>query len=559
MNRDTSPEVAIGANPDLAQEAFGALWRGSRLFWLVVAVLGILFALGIIGFLVRLSDGFADRTRWGYYAAVFSYLITTFQMAPLVSVGLRFTEAHWPRPLARASELFAVVGILNLLWFIPLLRLIPSAKGRQSIWFEWPLAPHLWDTLILGAVVFSGLALLYVNALPDWAAARDRDSGGKGRLWGRLALSWRGSPQQWRWLKTSLLLLGAFYFMGVILLHTLISSDFALSLVPEWKDSLFPAYHAVSGFQGGLAVVIVALFLLRRLGGLKTALGRDQFWCLGRILLAVTLIWFYFWWSGFIIFWYGRRPEERLLLELFMVGPYQLAFYSAFALNFLGPFLLLLWNPIRRSIWGPTLAASMILLGTLFDRIRIFAASFSVKGALEELPPTHWPQISDMAILVGGIAGAVLIYILATRLMPSLSLWAVTEGEHLKVERSFLRLKVRVLARQGKGTEGEEAFSEHQINRDLLSPVFGTPPWYWPAVGFLSLVLLAGIVAFGWLVNRGLGVTGLNRPVMWAFFITNFVFWVGISHAGVMISSILRLAQAEWRRPVTRAAEVLTV
>ncbi len=101
--------------------------------------------------------------------------------------------------------------------------------------------------------------------------------------------------------------------------------------------------------------------------------------------------------------------------------------------------------------------------------------------------------------------------------------------------------------------------SEEQINQTLLWTVLDTPRWFWPVIGFLALVLGGAIVAVTIMVTFGLGVTGLNRPVFWGFMIVNFVFWVGISHAGVMISSILRLCQAEWRRPVTRAAEVLTV
>ena len=101
--------------------------------------------------------------------------------------------------------------------------------------------------------------------------------------------------------------------------------------------------------------------------------------------------------------------------------------------------------------------------------------------------------------------------------------------------------------------------SDREINRDLLRPILATPRWFWIAVALLGLVVLAAMSATGYMVNRGLGVTGLNRPVMWGFFITNFVFWIGISHAGVMLSAILRLSKAEWRRPATRAAEVLTV
>ena len=100
---------------------------------------------------------------------------------------------------------------------------------------------------------------------------------------------------------------------------------------------------------------------------------------------------------------------------------------------------------------------------------------------------------------------------------------------------------------------------QKQINRELLNGVLQMPKW-WPSATVIALVVfLIGMAAFGYMLNKGVGVTGLNRPVYWGFFMVNFVFWIGISHAGIMISAILRLTQAEWRRPVTRAAEVLTV
>ena len=101
--------------------------------------------------------------------------------------------------------------------------------------------------------------------------------------------------------------------------------------------------------------------------------------------------------------------------------------------------------------------------------------------------------------------------------------------------------------------------SDAQINKDLLRPLFEHPRRYWILVGVLGLIVLGASAATGLMFWEGLGMTGLNRPVMWGFFITNFVFWIGISHAGVMLSAILRLSKAEWRRPATRAAEVLTI
>ncbi len=96
-------------------------------------------------------------------------------------------------------------------------------------------------------------------------------------------------------------------------------------------------------------------------------------------------------------------------------------------------------------------------------------------------------------------------------------------------------------------------------NRILLRGQLDTPKWWLPTVLTLGFFVVVGLVIMGFMFNRGLGVTGLSRPVFWGLFITTFVFWVGISHAGIMISAILRLTQAEWRRPVTRAAELLTV
>ncbi|MDA1279279.1 MAG: polysulfide reductase NrfD [Chloroflexi bacterium] len=96
-------------------------------------------------------------------------------------------------------------------------------------------------------------------------------------------------------------------------------------------------------------------------------------------------------------------------------------------------------------------------------------------------------------------------------------------------------------------------------NRVLLNGQLDTPRWWAPAVAILGIAVIIGLLVIGAMINKGLGVTGLGRPVYWGLFITTFVFWVGISHAGIMISAILRLTQAEWRRPVTRAAELLTV
>jgi molybdopterin-containing oxidoreductase family membrane subunit len=101
--------------------------------------------------------------------------------------------------------------------------------------------------------------------------------------------------------------------------------------------------------------------------------------------------------------------------------------------------------------------------------------------------------------------------------------------------------------------------SPTRIDRDLLQFVFHTPLWFWLAGGVLALLVAALVGSVGLLVLFGLQIAGYTNVQYWTVYISHFVFWVGISHAGVMISAILRLTQAEWRRPITRCAEVLAI
>jgi hypothetical protein len=101
-------------------------------------------------------------------------------------------------------------------------------------------------------------------------------------------------------------------------------------------------------------------------------------------------------------------------------------------------------------------------------------------------------------------------------------------------------------------------FTEERINRDLLGPLFKTSGTYYLVVALLAMVALVVFVAWGRQLMYGIGMAGKNRPSFWGLYITTFVFWIGISHAGTLISAILRLVNAGWRRPVTRCAEVIT-
>ena len=434
--------------------ATGNLYRGS------VLLLGVLFALGVVGFILRLRGGVSDTAIWGYHAAVFAFILTTAQAAPMVAIAPRLAKAHWRRPISRSAELFTVVGLFNILLFIPLLWVLPSLdEGRRSLWFYGDLGvmpeymPQIMSTVALLSLVLCGVALLWVSSLPDLAAIRDSSIGRRQRIFARLANGWHGTSRQWNVLYHRLGILGAFYFMMLIFVHFLISVDFAMALIPGWIDALFPATHAHNALQAGVATVLLTMFFLRQFGGYRDYIGLDQFWGLGKLLFALSLLWFWFWFSSFNVLWYGKKPNEQAAIELLMKGPYRAPFIAAFVLNFIVPFLAMMWSPVRKSIWGPTLIATGVLIGTLFDRIRIYVAAFSVAGMGDkhELHDIEkgavLPELPDVLIWIGALAGSVLVYMLAAKVFPVVNIWEQKELLLYKVHKPFHRTEVLVLGK----------------------------------------------------------------------------------------------------------------
>jgi molybdopterin-containing oxidoreductase family membrane subunit len=420
----------------------------SSAFKMALVVTGILFVLAIIGFVVRaVDDGFDEIGPWGYYNAVFSMIFMVTSGAPLAACAFRFTKSHWRRPLSRVAELFSIVGILNLLMFIPMMIFLPSLDNpagvvegqmelRRSIWFEGPIgAPLAWDFVGVAFLVITAMAILWTSAVADMAESRSTATGFKGWLYRRLSGGWYGTKRQWNVQKAGLALLGAFYFMTVVFMHFVFSSDYAQSLIPGWKDSIFPVIYTVTSFQVSLGAILVALFVLRRWGGYEGYIGKSTFWSASKVLLGITLLWIYHMFAFFITFWYGRLEIEQNIIQYLITDTYSIIFILNALFSFVLPFAVLVWNPVRRTDWGPALAGLLVVIGGLLFNIRIFVASANAAPGeklyaffMEHVPAPVYPDVWDVFMVVGGLGGAVFIYLLSTRILPVLSLWEVKEG-----------------------------------------------------------------------------------------------------------------------------------
>lgn len=417
---------------------------------------GVLAAAGIAALLLLAIQRTEPVSRWAYTALTLDFLLSTVQAMPALALLSRATTGYWGIPLRRIADLGVVASLVTTALFILLLAEVPHRVRWASTWNGWPLGGALvWDTLALVLEIVAGLGLLYFAAQPDLAELRDDTH--RGRTLGRNAFvgkfggRWMGTVRRWQVPTLGVTTLGAYYFGIYVYLHYLLTSDLLMSLVPGWHSSDIPPWHVISGVEGGVASAVLALALLRRLGGLERWIGRDVFHACGKLLLALSLLFLYFFWAEFLTYWYGRTPGEIWLLALLMFGPTFVPLVIALCCCFALPFLLLLWGPIRHSVAGPVAASAIIVVGLYFDRIRNYVPAWTQQLPLGTPTPGYhlefvapvpffrYPNWLDVGVMVGAPAAVAFLYLLALYFLPPISLWEFKLDRMLRFSRPYLK------------------------------------------------------------------------------------------------------------------------
>ncbi len=431
---------------------FGLVYKST--LWVLLTI----FLGGVVAFVVKSLDGgihHDERYDWGYFSAISAFVLMAAGSAPLVATALRLTKNHWRRPFSRIAELYAIVGILVVFLYIPLLVMLPPIEGRKTIWFtdQFPGAPVWWDFLGILFLVINGIALLVVSGIPDLAQAVSKSNGKKSAFLKPLVRWWKGSQQQWNIHRLSLISLGATYFLLLIIVQSLINVDFVMSLVPGWKDAIMPAHISLTGIQTGIGLVVITAFLTKTFGNQETKkyFPMESFWSISKIMLALSLLWFYFWFAAMMTLWYGRMPVEQTILKTFMAEAYRWPFLLNFFFSFLLPFLVLIWNPARKSILGPTFVAVSVLIGAFFMTVRLYVPAFGLRDVVGHellfVPEAIGPDFLDIVIIFGVLSGVILLYMLAAKIFPMISIWEFKEGLLYQRVRPLMRENFLVVGR----------------------------------------------------------------------------------------------------------------
>ena len=432
-------------------------------FKLVVGIFGIIALLGIVSMILKIStEGFNTKSGWGYYAAIVSLLLGIFGTAPMVAIAPSIAKADWHRPISRIATMFTLAGISTAILAIPLIFALPplvvNGIRRRSIWFDANIyTPHVFFGIAIIGLFLVGVGLLWVTSIPDLAIMRDHSNGWRQRFGKSLSRGFIGTERQWISLRARIGMMGTFYFMFLIFVHIIYSVCFSLELVAGWKDAIYPMYHATTGIQSGIATVIIGLFLFRKYWKLEDHIRIDQFWALSKLLFATTIFWFYFFICAFMVFWYGKTAINEMTIKILINGPYLPVFIGAFLLSFLVPWWIIIWNPVRYSPRMLCLVASIVLVGSILDRIRLYVISWQVYSdemihqryiPIEEIPNNMIaPNILDIGIFLGSISLGILTILVASRLIPIVSIWERHQSILLTRHIKFHRTEVYVVGK----------------------------------------------------------------------------------------------------------------
>jgi molybdopterin-containing oxidoreductase family membrane subunit len=425
------PKTPEQINEDLLRPLSGASLR----YLTVLACMAAIVAAAIyaFGWQVYSGIGVAGIRRpvfWGFYITNFVFWIGLSHAGTLISAILRLCNATWRRPVTRCAEVITVFAVVHLgrpwvaFWLIP----YPTERGI------WPniRSPLLWDFFAINTYLLGSVTFLLLPILPDMALIRDRSTGLRHRIYKFFALGWTGTPRQWHRLEKAMQIMAIAVIPVAVSVHSIVSWDFAMADVPMWHSTIFAPYFVAGAIFSGIAALIIAMACLRKFLHLEEYLLRIHFENLGKLLLVMSLLWFYFVFSERLTAWYGNESSEMTVFWLTQTGKYSPLFWTMVVCNFVIPFPILAIKRFR-TIAGTVIASTGVVIGMWLERFLIIVPSLAQKYLPYSWSSTTYrPTWVELTITAGTFAGMVLLYMIFSKVVPIISVWELKWGQHME-------------------------------------------------------------------------------------------------------------------------------
>ena len=435
---------------------------GTPLWWIViVTLLGIIVAgmLSAIGFMFNQGlgvTGLRQPVFWGFFITNFVFWVGISHAGVMISAILRLSQAEWRRPMVRAAETMTVFALMVSL----LMPLIHAGRPWRIFYWVFPYdwsrgiwpdvrSPLIWDPVAIITYLTSSILFVYTALIPDLAIIRDRSTGYRKTIYGVLALGWHGNPRQWKLQGLAGILLSALILPVFVSVHSIVSWDFGVSLVPSWHVTVFAPYFVIGAVHSGVCAVVTLMVIMRKLYKLENFIWEEHIDALARLLIVVATAWMFFFWLDLIFaLWLKEEQEIEVWMLRLFEPPWSWLFLMFFLFSYVIPVPLWMFRRVRRSFTLMLWTSLLVNVGMFTERLIIIVPGLIRKGPQTFTYATYRPSPIEIMVVAGAIALVALLLLMFSKFFPLIPLWEIKEGQLLKEEIQIGKRTIPALVKE---------------------------------------------------------------------------------------------------------------
>lgn len=364
---------------------------------------------------------------WGFAIINFVFWVGIGHAGTLISAILFLLRQRWRTGIARFAEAMTIFAVMCAGLF-PLIHvgrpwlagyLIPY-PNQHSLWVNF-ISPLIWDVFAVSTYFTVSLIFWYTGLIPDFAMLRDRTTSKVKKFVYRIfSLGWRHSNRQWHHYEKAYMILAGLATPLVLSVHTVVSFDFAVAVLPGWHSTIFPPYFVAGAIFSGFAMVVTVLIFVRKVFDLENIITINHLDNMNKVILLTGSMVGYAYGTEFFMAWYSGNPIEQFVFINRAFGPFAWSYWIMVSCNVLFP-QLFWFRKIRRSVPLMLIIAILVNVGMWFERFVIVVTSLH-----RDFLPSSWgnytPTIFDLGILAGSFGLFFTLVILFTKSLPVVSI-----------------------------------------------------------------------------------------------------------------------------------------
>ena len=405
-------------------------------YWLLLLLLLAGVAVGAASWIYQIFVGIGaggqnHPVAWGTYLINFVFWVGIAHSGTLISAILHLFRAGWRNPIARAAETMTVFAVciaglfpfihLGRVWMVYYMLPIPN---QRTLWPNF-MSPLMFDVVAISTYLTVSSLFWYTGMLPDLAAIRDRTTGARKKIFTIISLGWCGHNDQWRHYTRGYLFFAALATPLVISVHSVVSWDFALGVVPGWHTTIFAPYFVAGAIHSGLAMVLTLMIPLRKIFHYEKIITIDVLESVAKTIIFTGMIVGFAYATEFFIAWYSHNIVEVESFRWRAMGHYQLEFMIMVGCNTMVPLLFFI-KRIRRAIPWLFGISLLVNVGMWYERFVII-----IGGVAHGFIPHSWgaytPSMIEFGIMFGAFCLFFFLFTLFVKHLPSVSMTEMKE------------------------------------------------------------------------------------------------------------------------------------